>query len=71
MTETACRSADWNALGYRDGAVFGMRPRIDQYAWECKAHNVAANEPAYLEGWEHGYREWVSRVHANDCCGPP
>jgi hypothetical protein len=69
MTETQCRSADWYQLGYRDGDVYGLRPQIDQYAYQCRAW-VQASEGDYLRGWVDGYREFTRRVHASDCCSP-
>ncbi|MDQ5848729.1 MAG: DUF2799 domain-containing protein [Pseudomonadota bacterium] len=69
MTEPQCRSADWYQLGYRDGDVYGLRPQIDQYAYQCRAW-VQASEGDYLRGWVDGYREFTRRVHASDCCSP-
>jgi hypothetical protein len=69
MTEPQCRSADWYQLGYRDGDIYGLRPQIDQYAYQCRAW-VQASEADYLRGWVDGYREFTQRVHASDCCSP-
>ena len=73
VTEQECRSADWYQIGEQDGNVWGMRPRIDQLAHQCSAYGVTAGEKgekAYMAGWVDGYREWVKRVHASDCCAP-
>lgn len=70
MTQAECRDADWYGVGYADGDRYGLRPRIDQYAHQCRAFGVQASEEQYMRGWTDGYREWVSRVHANDCCAP-
>ena len=53
MGEQQCRSADWYALGYRDGDVYGIRPQIDQYARQCRSLEAAA-QSAYLAGWTDG-----------------
>jgi hypothetical protein len=69
MSETACRGADWYQVGYRDGEIYGLRPQIDQYAYQCRAHGVEAQEPTYMAGWIDGHREWTRRVMGSECCG--
>ena len=69
MTESECRSADWYQLGYRDGDVYGLRPQIDIYAYQCKPFGVQAAESDYMKGWIDGYREWNTRVHGSERCG--
>ena len=66
MSAQDCRSADWYALGYRDGDVYGLRPQIDQYAYQCRAAGVPAHETVYLSGWVDGYREWTSRTQGGE-----
>ena len=70
MDAAQCRAADWYQLGYRDGDTYGLRPQIDQYAQQCKAHGVEVAESRYLGGWVEGYREWNKRVMGSDCCAP-
>jgi hypothetical protein len=70
MTQEECRVADWYQLGYRDGDIYGMRPRIDQYAHECKVADTSGPEKQYLAGWTDGYREYTKRVMGSDCCAP-
>ena len=60
MDETACRNANWSELGKRDGLT-GLPPRIDQYAYQCSQHNVAAAEKDYMDGWWIGNDEHVRR----------
>jgi hypothetical protein len=69
MSETQCRAADWYQLGYRDAEVYGLRPQIDQYAHQCRAHGVQPAEPTYMAGWVDGFREWNTRVMGSECCG--
>jgi hypothetical protein len=71
MDETQCRAADWYQVGYRDADIYGLRPQIDQYAHQCKAHGVEPSESRYMVGWVDGYREWNTRVSGSECCGPP
>lgn len=69
MSESDCRAADWYQIGHRDGDVYGIRPRIDQYAYQCRAHGVQAAEPSYMAGWVDGYREYLIRMNGSECCG--
>lgn len=68
MGESECRSADWYQLGYRDADPYGLRPKIDLYAHQCRAW-VQASESEYMRGWVDGYREWNTRVSGSECCG--
>jgi hypothetical protein len=61
MTESDCRTADWAQLGQRDG-LSNNRPRIDQYAYHCGQHRVAASEKDYMDGWWVGNAEFVRRA---------
>ena len=68
MSETACRSTDWYQLGYLEGDIYGIRPQIDQYAYQCRP--VQVGESDYLRGWTEGYRENRIRASGSECCGP-
>jgi hypothetical protein len=69
MTETQCKAPDWYQLGYRDGDIYGLRPQVDQYAYQCRAFGVQPSaESTYMAGWVDGYREWNTRVMGSDCC---
>jgi len=70
ISESECRTADWYQIGHRDGDVYGIRPRIDQLAYQCQAFGVQAQEPIYMAGWVDGYREYLIRMNGSECCGP-
>lgn len=57
MSDTECRTADWYALGERDGLVYGLRPQVDQYAAQCGKYGVQPAQKEYLAGWFYGERE--------------
>ncbi len=59
MSENECRSADWYALGERDG-LFGSQARIDQYAYQCQRYSLQAASDKYLDGW------WVGNATYRD-----
>ncbi|MFN2644469.1 MAG: DUF2799 domain-containing protein [Burkholderiales bacterium] len=69
MSENECRSADWYQVGYRDADPYGLRPQINQYAYQCRAYGVTAAEVPYMAGWVDGFREWNTRVMGSECCG--
>jgi hypothetical protein len=62
MGEAECRGTDWYALGEIEGRIYGMRPRIDQYAYQCAPYGVQPPEKEYMAGWLEGYREFEKRV---------
>ena len=68
MSESECRSTNWQALGELDGGVYGTRPRIDQYAHQCRAYSVEASEKEYMAGWQYGYGEYLRRMNGSECC---
>lgn len=69
MTENQCRASDWYQVGYRDADIYGLRPQVDQYAYQCQAYGVQAAENLYMAGWTDGFREWNTRVMGSECCG--
>ena len=69
LTETECRGANWQELGYRDG-VTGNMPRIEIYAHQCGKFSVKPDQQAYMEAWTEGYADWDQRVQAVGCCSP-
>jgi len=70
LTEQECRTANWYELGERDALVYGLRPRIDQYAHQCQKFAVQPAEGEYLSGWTVGDRERAVRTLGGVCCGP-
>ena len=61
MSDTECRTSDWQTLGWND-ALSGNRPRIDLYAEQCSRFGVKPDEKQYMAGWGPGYNEWNRRV---------
>ena len=70
MSDSECRSTNWYELGERDALVYGMRPRIDQYAHQCSRHGVQPSENDYMAGWTVGDRERAVRMSGSECCAP-
>jgi hypothetical protein len=62
MPERECRTANWYQRGEVDALIYGTRPRIDQYAYQCEKFGVQPDENQYLSGWSDGDRERQSRM---------
>ena len=69
MTEQQCRSASWYQAGEQDALTYGLRPRIDQFAYQCTKFGVQPDEKEYLAGWQVGNWERSIRVSGSECCG--
>lgn len=67
MSDADCRGTDWYALGERDALIYGLRPQIDQYAYQCSRYGVQPGEKEYLVGWSEGQQERGIRM-GGDCC---
>lgn len=61
LSESDCRSADWQARGWQDG-LSGNRAQIELYAEQCSPFGVTPDEKQYMAGWSLGYAEWNRRV---------
>lgn len=57
--QTACRSADWYDLGFRD-AIFGLQPQDNVYAHQCEPA-VKMDVARYYQGWREGKYEADAR----------
>jgi hypothetical protein len=69
ITEQQCRSANWYDTGEQDALTYGVRPRIDQFAYQCGKFGVQPDEKEYLAGWQVGNWERSIRVSGSECCG--
>jgi hypothetical protein len=70
MSDAECRGANWYALGERDALIYGQRPQIDQYAYQCSRYGVQPPEADYMAGWIVGDRERAIRMSGSECCAP-
>jgi hypothetical protein len=58
MSGQECLVADWEAIGYEDGARGAGGDRIGQHRKACAKHGVAPELQAYQAGREAGLREF-------------
>jgi hypothetical protein len=59
LDQTACRSADWYDLGFRD-AIFGLQPQDNIYSGQCEPA-VRIDVARYNQGWREGKYEADAR----------
>ncbi len=69
MSEQECRTTSWSERGEQDALTYGLRPRIDQFAYQCRKFGVQPDEKEYLAGWQVGNWERSIRVSGSECCG--
>jgi hypothetical protein len=70
LGDSECRTANWYEIGERDALLYGLRPQIDQYAYQCSKHAVQASEKEYMAGWVVGEGERWRRMGGDGGCCP-
>lgn len=58
MSSNECELADWQAVGYEDGARGRSSDSFGSYRKNCAKHDVAPDFQAYQSGREAGLREY-------------
>lgn len=54
MDMAECQTADWETIGYQDGADGKPSESISRHRKACAKHNVTPVLATYLEGWNDG-----------------
>ena len=54
MSESQCQVADWQRVGYADGAAGIGESRLAEYVTDCGKIGIAPNAVAYRRGWDEG-----------------
>jgi hypothetical protein len=70
MSESECRNTNWSDLGEREALIYGQRPQIELYAYQCSKYGVQPSEPEYIAGWNYGQGERIRRSAGEGCCSP-
>ena len=69
---TKSRAAGLHASGSeqdeQDALTYGLRLRIDPFAYQCSKFGVQPDEKECLAGWQVGDWERSIRVSGSDCC---
>jgi Protein of unknown function (DUF2799) len=58
MNRKECVNANWDAVGYADGAAGHTADRIGRHLKACAAHGVGVDTTAYQAGREQGLRQY-------------
>lgn len=60
MSKTECRNADWQLIGYEDGAAGRPASRIGDRRKACADHDIVPDFQAYKAGHAEGVREYCT-----------
>jgi hypothetical protein len=58
MGKNECLNAQWQSVGYEDGAKGYNASRIGEYRKSCAEYNVSPNLEAYMQGRLQGLAQW-------------
>lgn len=60
MNEDECMVADWNAIGYQDGAHGSTTGGFTSRSKACAKHGITSDFNAYLAGWDEGVKRYCT-----------
>ncbi len=60
MGKNECLNAQWQSVGYEDGAKGYNASRIGEYRKSCAEYNVTPNLEAYMQGRLQGLAQWCT-----------
>ncbi|MCP4342461.1 MAG: DUF2799 domain-containing protein [Desulfobulbaceae bacterium] len=60
MNKNECLNAQWQSVGYEDGAKGYKASRIGEYRKSCAEHNVSPDLDAYTQGRLRGLTQWCT-----------
>ena len=58
LNESECLTADWQSIGYQDGAMGRPAAYSSQHRKACAKHGVTLDQFAYLQGRDQGLRTY-------------
>ena len=60
MDQAECRSADWQMIGFEDGAAGKTQANIGEYRKDCAEHGITPDLALYQQGYAEGVRSFCS-----------
>lgn len=60
MSKKECLNAQWQSVGYEDGAKGYEVSRIGEYRKSCAEYNVSPDVEAYMQGRSQGLTQWCT-----------
>jgi hypothetical protein len=66
LSKEECLSADWQTIGYEDGARGRPAQRIGKHREACAQHGIAPDREAYMAGHRQGIRQYCTPARGFD-----
>lgn len=60
LSEEECLTANWEIIGFEDGAAGRSASQIGQHRRDCSKHGVSPDKTAYDLGYQQGIRQYCS-----------
>lgn len=60
MSKNECLNAQWQSVGYEDGAKGYDASRIGEYRKSCAEYNISPDHEAYMQGRLQGLAQWCT-----------
>ena len=64
LSESECAGADWEQIGYRDGAAGASAQRIAAHAKACAEHGVTVDQDTWRAGYDRGIDSYCTPANA-------
>ncbi len=64
LSEDACRSGNWQAIGYNDGANGRSQSYINEHREACVEYGIAPDQTAWLRARLEGLKQYCTRPNA-------
>ncbi|MHA1128730.1 MAG: DUF2799 domain-containing protein [Alphaproteobacteria bacterium] len=81
LNEDACRTGDWESIGYNDGVRGRSESYINEHREACSEYGIAPNTAVWLRGRIEGLKQYCTPDNAytvgrrgnelNNVCSPP
>ncbi len=63
MNQAQCETANWQAIGYEDGAAGARDSQFSQHRQECAKYGITANIEDYLHGHDKGSKKYCTQTN--------
>ncbi|MFQ5624712.1 MAG: DUF2799 domain-containing protein [Paracoccaceae bacterium] len=64
LSESQCRTGDWQGIGYRDGTNGALKSRFRAHVEACAEYGVQPDKAAWLAGREVGLKVYCTEASA-------
>ncbi|MEE9454573.1 MAG: DUF2799 domain-containing protein [Paracoccaceae bacterium] len=64
LSEDACRSGNWQAIGYNDGANGRSQNYLNEHREACVEYGIAPDQTAWLRARLEGLKQYCTRPNA-------